>query len=112
MRPLERGGVGFEVVEGELRVWADFDEVAVGIADVAALFPAVIVEGFGEKKRSFVAPQFVAGPDVGYAQVQEAADGSEIRGNKPPQSIKNRSFSSPRGLSQTVNREVLRRNQK
>jgi hypothetical protein len=40
----------------------------------------VIVERFGKKERSFVAPLFVAGPDVGDTQIEEAIHSVEIRG--------------------------------
>jgi hypothetical protein len=58
---------------------ADLDEVPVGITHVATPFPAVIVYRLGKKERSFVAPLFVAGPDVGDAQVKEAIHSVEIR---------------------------------
>jgi hypothetical protein len=57
---------------------ADFDDVAVGIAHVATPFPAVIVERLGEEDSSFGAPIFVAVPDVGDTQVEEAARSAEI----------------------------------
>jgi hypothetical protein len=72
-------GIVFETVERHLSVLADLDEVAVGITHVATPFPAVIVQRFGEEERSFVAPFFVAGPDVGDAQVEEAIHSVEIR---------------------------------
>jgi len=62
-----------------LSILADFDKVPVGITHVAAPFPAVIVERFGKKERSFVAPLFVAGPDVGDTQIEEAIHSVEIR---------------------------------
>ena len=62
-----------EPVDGELSILADLDEVAVGITHVAAPFPAVrIWQWLGKKKRAFVAPFFVAGPDVGDTQIEEA----------------------------------------
>ena len=69
----------FEVVECHLSVLADLDEVAVGIAHVAAPFPTVVVERLGEEERSFDAPLFVTGPDVGDAQVEEAIHPVEIQ---------------------------------
>ena len=69
----------FEVVERHLSVLADLDEVAVGIAHVATPFPTVIVERLGEEERSFGAPLFVTGPDVGDAQVEEAVHPVEIQ---------------------------------
>src|ERR1022692_2264771 len=71
-------GIVFETVEGHLSVLADLDEVAVGITHVAAPFPAVIVERLGKEGRSFVAPLFVAGPDVCDTQVKEAIHSVEI----------------------------------
>ena len=56
--------VGFETVEGHLSIWADLDQVSVGITHVATPFPAAIVQRLGKEERSFVAPLFVAGPDV------------------------------------------------
>jgi hypothetical protein len=72
-------GVVFETVESRLSILADLDEVAVGITHVAVPLPAVIVERLGKKERSFVAPLFVAGPDVGDTQVKEAIHSGEIR---------------------------------
>ena len=69
----------FEVVERHLSVLADLDEVAVGIAHVATPFPTVIVERLGEEERSFRAPLFVTGPDVGDAQIEEAVHPVEIQ---------------------------------
>jgi hypothetical protein len=60
-------GVVFETVERHLRILADPDEVAVRITHVATSFPAAIVQTLGKEERSFVAPLFVAGPDVGDA---------------------------------------------
>jgi hypothetical protein len=68
----------FETVERHLSILADLDEVAVGITHVATPFPAVIVQRLGKKERSLVAPLFVAGPDVGDAQVKEAIHSVEI----------------------------------
>ena len=53
-----------EPVEGDFSVLADLDEVAVGITNVAARFPAVIVLWLGKKVRSFVPLLFVAGQDA------------------------------------------------
>src|SRR3989442_15253726 len=72
-------GVLLEVVERHLSVLADLDEVAVGIAHVATPFPTVVVERLGEEERSFGAPLFATGPDVGDAQVEEAVHPVEIR---------------------------------
>jgi hypothetical protein len=58
----------FEVVERHLCIFADLDKVAVGIPHVATPFPTVVVERLGEEERSFGAPLFVTGPDVGDAQ--------------------------------------------
>ena len=69
----------FEVVERHLSVLADLDDVAVGIAHIATPFPTVVVERLGEEERSFGAPLFVTGPDVGDAQVEEAVHPIEIR---------------------------------
>jgi hypothetical protein len=69
-----------EPVEGDFSILADLDEVAVGITHVAAPLPTVIIERFGKKERAFVAPLFVAGPDVGDTQVKEAIHSVEIRG--------------------------------
>jgi hypothetical protein len=69
----------FEVVECHLSISADLDEVTIGIAHVAARFPTVVVERLGEEERSFGAPLFVTGPDVGDAQVQEAVHPVEIQ---------------------------------
>ena len=60
------------MVERHLSILADLDEVAVGIAQIAAPFPTVIVQWLGKEERSLVAPLFVASPDVGDAQVKEA----------------------------------------
>ena len=68
-----------ETVDGRWRILADLDEVAVGIAHVATPFRAVIVQGLGEEDGAFFAPLFVAGPDVGDAQVEEAAYAMGIR---------------------------------
>ena len=68
-----------EPVESELSILAELNEVAVGIAHVAAPFPAVIVQRLGKKERSFVAPLFVAGPDVGDTQIKEAIYSVQIR---------------------------------
>ena len=59
---------------------ADLDEVAVGITHVATPFPAMIVQRLGKEERSFIAPFFVAGPDVGDAQIKEAIHSVEIGG--------------------------------
>jgi len=72
-------GVVFETVEGHLSILADLDEVAVGITHVASPFPAVIVSRLGQKERSFVAPLFVTGPNVGDTQVKETIHSVEIR---------------------------------
>jgi hypothetical protein len=71
-------GAAFETVEDRLSILADLDEVAVRITHVAAPFRAVIVQRFGQKKRSFFAPLFLAGPDVGDAQVEETVHSVEI----------------------------------
>ena len=55
-------------------ILADLDQAAVGIAQVAAPFPAVIGERFGQELSSLGAPFFVTLPGVCYAQVQEAVD--------------------------------------
>src|SRR5208282_348453 len=68
-----------ETVEGDFSILAHLDEVAVGITHVAAPFPAVIVQWLGKKERSFVAPLFVAGPDVGDTQIKEAIYSVQIR---------------------------------
>lgn len=69
-----------ERVEGKLGVLSNLDEVAVGITHVAAPFPAIgICERLGKKSRASFDPLFVTGPDVGDAQVEEAADSVEIR---------------------------------
>jgi hypothetical protein len=60
-------GVVFETVERHWGILADLDEVAVGNTHIATPFPAVIVQRLGKEERSFVAPFFVAGPDVGDA---------------------------------------------
>src|SRR2546425_7206609 len=70
-------GVLLEVVERHPSILADLDEVAVGIAHVATPFPAVVVERLGEEDRSFGAPLFVTGPDVGDTQVKEAVRSEE-----------------------------------
>jgi len=72
-------GMVFETVERHLSILADLDEVAVGITHVATPFPAVIVQRLRKEERSFVAPLFVAGPDVGDAQVKKAIHSVEIR---------------------------------
>jgi hypothetical protein len=72
-------GVALETVERHLRILADLDEVAVGITHAAMPFPAVMVQLLGKKERSFVAPLFVTGPDVGDAQVKEAIHPVKIR---------------------------------
>ena len=56
------------------------NEVAVGVTHVAAPFPAVrIGQWLGKKKRSFAAPLFVAGPDVGDTQIKEAIYSVQMR---------------------------------
>src|SRR5580692_468703 len=72
-------GVVLEPVESHLRILADLDEVAVRITHVAAPFPAAIVQRLGKKERSFVAPLFVASPDVSDTQVEKAIHSIEIR---------------------------------
>lgn len=73
-------GIVVETVDGELGVLADFDDVAVGITHVAAPFPAVIVSPWlGKKQCSFLTPLFVAGPDVGDTQIEEATYSVQIR---------------------------------
>jgi hypothetical protein len=79
IQSLAKLAVVVEPVDGDLSVLADLDEVAVGITHVAAPFPAVIVEWLGEKERSFVAPLFVTGPDVGDTQIKEAIYSVQIR---------------------------------
>jgi hypothetical protein len=66
-------GVGFEALDRRWGVLADFDEVAVRIAHVATPPPAVVVERLGERDSAFGALVPVAGPDVGDAQVEKAA---------------------------------------
>ena len=61
-----------------MSILADLDEVAVGITHVATPFPAAIVERLGKKGRAFVAPLFVAGPDVGDTQIKEATYSVQI----------------------------------
>jgi hypothetical protein len=60
---FESAGEFFEGVDGGLRVLADFDDVAVGIAHVAMPFVAVIVERLGEEAgaRSKLVSEFRAG---------------------------------------------------
>jgi hypothetical protein len=72
-------GIVFETVERHLSILAAFDEIAVGITHVATLFPAVIVQRLSEEESSLVAPLFVAGPDVGDAEVKKAIHSIEIR---------------------------------
>ena len=72
-------GVVLEPVEGQLSLLADLDEVAVWITHVAAPFPAAIVQRLGKKESSFVAPLFVASPDVSDTQVEKAIHSIEIR---------------------------------
>ena len=72
-------GVVLEPVEGQLSILADLDEVAVWITHVAAPFPSAIVKRLRKKERSFVAPLFVAGPDISDAQVEKAIHPIEIR---------------------------------
>src|SRR5215472_2505202 len=72
-------GVVSETVERHLSILADLDEVPVGITHVATPFPAVIVQRLSKKERAFVAPLFVAGPDVGDPQIEEAIHSVEIR---------------------------------
>jgi len=70
----------FETVERHLSILADLDEVPVGIAHVAAPFPAVgILQRLRKEDRALVAPLFVARPDVGNTQIEEAIDSVEIR---------------------------------
>jgi hypothetical protein len=57
---------------------ANLDKVAVGIAHVTTPFPAAVVERFAEEERSFGAPLFVTGPDVGDSQVEEGVHSVEI----------------------------------
>src|SRR5271165_6439382 len=63
-----------EALDRRLAVLPHFDEIAVGIAHVAAQLPAVIVEWLRQELSAFGLPLPVAGPDVGDAQIQEAAD--------------------------------------
>ncbi len=58
---------------------ADFDQVAVGVAHVAADLAAA-VDRRGEELRAAGAPLLVGGVDVGDADVEEAGDMSGIRG--------------------------------
>ena len=58
---------------------ADLDEVPVGITHVAAQFPTAIIQGFGEQVRGVFAPLFVASPDIGNAQIEEAVHSVETR---------------------------------
>ena len=62
-----------------MSILADLDEVPVRIAHVATPFPAVIVERLSKKERTFVAPLFVVGPDVGDTQIEEAIHSVELR---------------------------------
>src|SRR5262249_38606886 len=79
-KPLDdSNGLVFETVERLLSILADLYEVAVGITQVTAPFPAVIVQRLGKKARALVAPLFVAGPDVGDTQVEEAIHSVQIR---------------------------------
>ena len=68
-----------EPIDSGLGILADLDEVAVGITHVATPFPAVIVQRLSQKECSFVAPLFVAGPDVGDTQIKEAIYSVQIR---------------------------------
>ncbi len=73
-------GFILETIDRHLSVLADLDEVAVGITHVAAPFPAVgIRQRLRKKDRAFVAPLFVAGPDVGDTQIEEAVHSVDIR---------------------------------
>jgi hypothetical protein len=51
----------------------DFDDVTVRIADVASDL-TVLVDRFGQKRRSPASPELVARLNVGYADIHEAAD--------------------------------------
>ena len=55
------GGVLFEVFERYLRILADLEDIAVGIAHVATPFPAVIVQRLSKKNRSFGASGLARG---------------------------------------------------
>lgn len=67
------------MVERQLSILADLNEIAVGISHAKTPFSAVIGQRLREEGRSFVAPCFVAGPDVDDAQVKEAIHSVEIR---------------------------------
>ncbi len=88
------------MIERKLSVLSDLDEVPVGITHVAAPFPAVgIRQRLRKKGRAFLSPLFVADPDVGDPQIEEAIQSVEIRwcfkkdlwliGNWAPSTIKN-----------------------
>src|SRR5215469_2690948 len=67
------------MVNGFLSILADLDEIPIGITHVAAPFPPVIVERLGKKRRAFVAPLFIAIPDVGDTQIEETIHSLGIR---------------------------------
>ena len=67
------------MIERQLSILANLDQVPIRITHVAAPFPAIIFQRFGKKDCAFVAPLFVAGPDVRDAQVEEATYGIVIR---------------------------------
>ena len=70
--------LAFETVKRHFSILADRDEVAVRVTPIATPFPAAIVQRLGKEERSFVAPLFVARPNVGNAQVKEAIHSFEI----------------------------------
>ena len=72
------GGEICEPLDGGGRVLAHFDEVAVWVAHVASPLGAVVIERRGEEMGALGTPIFVAGPDIRYAQVQEAAHSVQL----------------------------------
>jgi hypothetical protein len=74
-----------ESVDGALgRLPAALDQVATRIAHLTAQFHSVVVERLGEELRTFRGPIFVAGENVGYAKIEEAAHPLQILGRSEP----------------------------
>jgi hypothetical protein len=51
--PLNSSGLLLEMVKSDLRILANLDQVAVGIAHLTKPFPAKVVERLSEKDRAF-----------------------------------------------------------
>src|SRR5215470_7740202 len=73
-----------EGVDRSLRVLADLDEIAVGIAHVAAQLAAMVIERLGQELRALARPMLVACANVRDAQIEEAAHVVRIMRRREP----------------------------